>query len=160
MKKLGPIAGWLALATGLMALLSYILLPDLKNIPISLTVICFINAIYFLKTEGSNLKNNLSSRSALYGANTVFLTVVFLGILIFLNLLAFRHNQRWDYTEGGFFTLAPQTKKFIANLPREVKLTAFFQTDSPEKIAFANLIAGYLTETDKIELHYVDPDKN
>ncbi|MBT6347006.1 MAG: hypothetical protein HOJ49_09735 [Nitrospina sp.] len=160
MKKLGPIAGWLALATGLMALLSYILLPDLKNIPISLTVICFINAIYYFKTEGSNLKNNLSSRSALYGANTVFLTVVFLGILIFLNLLAFRHNKRWDYTEGGFFTLAPQTKKFIGNLPREVKLTAFFQTDSPEKIAFANLIAGYLTETDKIELHYVDPDKN
>ncbi len=158
MKKLGPIAGWLALATGFIALFVYIVLPDLKSVTVSLAVICLINAIFFFIVEGPKL--NLSSRSALYGANTLFLTVVFLGILIFVNLLAFRHKHRLDFTEGGYFTLAPQTKKFVSNLPREVKLTAFFQTDSPEKVAFANLIAGYLEETDKIKLQYVDPDKN
>ena len=160
MKKLGPMAGWLALTTGFIALFFYIVLPDLKSVSTSLTAICLINGIFFFIAEGPNLTQNLSSRSALYGANTLVLTTIFLGILIFVNLLAFRHTHRFDFTEGGYFTLAPQTKKFISNLPREVKLTAFFQTESLEKGAFANLIAGYLEETNKIKLQYVDPDKN
>ncbi len=153
-------AGWLALTTGFTALFLYIVLPDLKTVSASLVVVCLINTIYFGVAEGPRLKRSLSSRSALYGANTLVLTAVFMGILIFANLLAFRHKHRFDFTEGGYFTLAPQTKKLVSNLPREVKLTAFFQTESPEKIAFTNLIAGYLEETDKIKLQYVDPDKN
>jgi len=160
MKKLGAMTGWLALTTGFIALFVYIVLPDLKSVSTSLAVVCLINGIFFVIAEGPRIRQSLSSRSALYGANTLILTTVFLGILIFVNLLAFRHKHGFDFTEGGYFTLAPQTKKFISNLPREVKLTAFFQTDSPEKIAFANLIAGYLEETNKIELQYVDPDKS
>lgn len=160
MKKLGPMAGWLSLTTGFIALFFYIVLPDLKNLSASLAIVCLINGIFFIVVKGPQLKQSLSSRSALYGANTLFLTCIFLGILIFANLLAFRHKHRFDFTEGGYFTLAPQTIKFITKLPRDVKLTAFFQTESPEKMAFANLIAGYLEETDQIELQYVDPDKN
>jgi ABC-type uncharacterized transport system involved in gliding motility auxiliary subunit len=160
MKKLGPMAGWLALTTGFVALFFYIVLPDLKTVSTSLAIVCLVNGIFFIIIKGPQLKQGLSSRSALYGANTLFLTCVFLGILIFLNLLSFRHKHRFDFTEGGYFTLASQTKKFISNLPREVKLTAFFQTESPEKMAFSNLIAGYLEETEKITLQYVDPDKN
>jgi ABC-type uncharacterized transport system involved in gliding motility auxiliary subunit len=160
MKKLGPIAGWLALVTGFIALFVYIVLPDLKSLSVSLAVVCLANAIFFIVVKGPRLKQNFSSRSALHGANTLFLTCIFLGILIFANLLATRHKHRFDFTEGGYFTLAPQTKKFISKLPREVKLTAFFQTESPEKIAFTDLIAGYLEETDKIKIQYVDPDKN
>jgi ABC-type uncharacterized transport system involved in gliding motility auxiliary subunit len=160
MIKLAPAAGWLALITGFVALFFYIVLPDLNSVSISLAIICLLNAIFFIAVRGPQLKQSLSSRSVLYGANTLFLTCIFLGILIFVNLLAFRHKHRFDFTEGGYFTLAPQTRKFISNLPREVKLTAFFQTESPEKMAFANLIAGYLEETESIELQYVDPDKN
>ncbi len=153
-------AGWLALATGFIALFLYVVLPDLQALYISLAVVGLINTIFFVVVKGPKLKRGLSSRSALYGANTVILTAIFMGILIFVNLLAFRHKHRFDFTEGGYFTLAPQTKKLVSSLPREVKLTAFFQTESPEKIAFTNLIAGYLEETDKIKLQYVDPDKN
>ncbi len=160
MKKLAPIAGWLTLTTGFIALFLYVVLPDLKALYVSLAVVGLINAIFFVVAKGPELKRDLSSRSALYGANTLILTAIFMGILIFVNLLAFRHKHRFDFTEGGYFTLAPQTKKVVSNLPREVKLTAFFQTESSEKIAFTNLIAGYLEETDKIKLHYVDPDKN
>lgn len=153
-------AGWLALITGFIALFIYSVLPELKSVSGSLAAVALINGIFYVIAEGPRLKQSLTSRSALYGANTLILTFIFLGILIFVNLLAFRHKHRFDFTEGGYFTLAPQTKKFVSNLPREVKLTAFFQTESPEKIAFSNLIAGYLEETDKIKLQYVDPDKN
>ncbi|SVB11726.1 uncharacterized protein METZ01_LOCUS164580, partial [marine metagenome] len=47
MKKLGPMAGWLALTTGFIALFFYIVLPDLKSVSTSLTVVCIINGIFF-----------------------------------------------------------------------------------------------------------------
>ena len=111
MKKLGPMAGWLALTTGFIALFLYIVLPDLKTVSASLVVVCLINAIFFGVAEGPQLKRSLSSRSALYGANTLVLTAVFMGILIFANLLAFRHKHRFDFTEGGYFTLGTSNQK-------------------------------------------------
>jgi ABC-type uncharacterized transport system involved in gliding motility auxiliary subunit len=160
MKKFIPIAGWLSLLLGFTALFFYIVLPDLKEVVLSLTAVSLSNGIFFLVSEGSALKKFFSSRSALHGTNAIILTSVFLGILIFANLLIHRHKQRFDLTQGNLFTLAPQTIKFVADLPREVKLTAFFQLETAEKIAFTNLIAGYLEETDKIEIAYIDPDKN
>ncbi len=160
MKKFVPMAGWLSLILGFAALFFYIVLPDLKVLILSFTAISISNGIYYLVAEGRNIKEFFSTRSALHGTNAIILTSVFLGILIFTNLLVHRHKHRFDFTEGNLFTLAPQTKKFIANLPREVKLTAFYQIETPEKIAFTNLISGYLEETDKIEITYVDPDKN
>ena len=153
-------AGWLGLILGFTSLFIYSVLPDLKSLSASLAAVAMINGVFFVVVERSRLKQSFSSRSVLYGTNTLILTIIVLGILIFINLLAFRHKQRFDFTEGGFYTLAPQTKKLVSNLPREVKLTAFFQTESPEKIAFADLIAGYLEETNNIKLHYIDPDKN
>ena len=135
MKKFIPIAGWLALLLGFAALFFYIVLPDLKTVIFSLTAVSISNGIFFLVSEGSSLKKFFSSRSALHGTNAIILTFVFLGILIFVNLLIHRHKQRFDLTEGNLFTLAPQTKKFVSDLPREVKLTAFFQLETAEKIA-------------------------
>nr|MBC8284725.1 GldG family protein [Nitrospinota bacterium] len=160
MKNFTPIAGWLSLLSGFTALFFYIVLPDLKTLILSLSLISLSNGIFFLFAEGTSIKKFFSSRTAQHGTNTIILISVFLGIMIFTNLLFHRHKHRFDFTEGDLFTLAPQTKKFVADLPREVKLTAFFQIETPEKIAFTNLLAGYLEETDKIEITYVDPDKN
>ncbi len=160
MKKFVPIAGWLALISAFAALFFYIVLPDLKTLILSLTALSVSNGIFFLVSEGTSLKQFFSSRTAQHGTNAIILTSVFLGVLIFTNLLIHRHKHRFDFTEGNLFTLAPQTKKFVADLPREVKLTAFFQIETPEKMAFSNLVSGYLEETDQIEISYVDPDKN
>lgn len=160
MKKFAPIAGWLSLLSGFSALFFYIVLPDLKTLVISSALISLLNGLFFLFAEGASIKKFFASRSGQHGTNSMILAAVFLGTLVFINLLAHRHKHRFDFTEGNLFTLAPQTKKFLAGLPREVKLTAFFQTETPEKAAFTNLINGYLEETGKIEIAYVDPDKN
>lgn len=106
------------------------------------------------------MKKGFKSRTAIYGANTFVLAVVFFGILVFANILTSRHKHRFDFTSSGIFTLASQTQKIVANLPREVTLTAFFQSESPTKAEFKNLMDGYLGLSDKIKLSFVDPDKN
>lgn len=100
------------------------------------------------------------SRTAIQGTNTFVLTCVFLGILVFANILSSRHKYRFDLTASGIFTLAPQTQKIVSNLPREISMTAFFQSESPTKSDFKNLMDGYLGLSDKIKLSFVDPDKN
>ncbi len=106
------------------------------------------------------MKKGFKSRTAIYGANTFVLACVFFGILVFANILTSRHKHRFDFTSSGIFTLAPQTQKIVANLPREITMTAFFQSESPTKAEFKNLMDGYLGLSDKIKLSFVDPDKN
>jgi ABC-type uncharacterized transport system involved in gliding motility auxiliary subunit len=106
------------------------------------------------------MKKGFKSRTAAYGANTFVLACVFLGILVFANMLSSRHKHRFDFTSSGIFTLAPQTQKIVSNLPREISMTAFFQSESPTKPEFKNLMDGYLGLSDKIKLTFVDPDKN
>ena len=106
------------------------------------------------------MKKGFKSRTAIHGTNTFVLACVFLGILVFINILSSRHKHRFDLTSSGIFTLAPQTQKIVANLPREISMTAFFQSESPTKSDFKNLMDGYLGLSDKIKLSFVDPDKN
>jgi ABC-type uncharacterized transport system involved in gliding motility auxiliary subunit len=106
------------------------------------------------------MKKGIKSRTAVYGANTFVLACVFLGILVFVNILSNRHKHRFDFTSSGIFTLAPQTQKIVSNLPRDVTVTAFFQSESPTKVDFKNLMDGYLGLSEKIKFSFIDPDKN
>ncbi|GJL79357.1 MAG: hypothetical protein NPINA01_23460 [Nitrospinaceae bacterium] len=160
MKLWIAISGWLALLLGLFCLLLYIVAPHQTIWMASIGGIAGVNAIFFLFSERDAIKRRVKSRTAVYGMNTFILCSVFLGILVFANMLSARHKHRFDFTSSGIFTLAPQTEKIVANLPREVTLTAFFQSESPTKADFKNLMDGYLDLSDKIKLSFVDPDKN
>ncbi len=102
----------------------------------------------------------MKKRTMLHGTNSLILLIVFLGILIFINLIAIRHKQQYDFTETGFYTLSPQTKMVVETLPREVKLIAFFQTGSPEKSSFQDQMQALIDSSDKLSISFIDPDKN
>ncbi|UCD12095.1 MAG: Gldg family protein [Nitrospinaceae bacterium] len=160
MKRIAPFAGWAALFLLFSALFFYIAVPHEKEVILPLTVAGVIFALSFAFAKREALKRGMKTRSALMGLNSAALTAILLGILVFVNLIADRHKHRFDTTETGAFTLAPQTVKIVQNLPREVKITAFFQTQAPEKADFRDLIEGYLGLSDKISVTYVDPDKS
>ncbi len=160
MKTLAPFAGWTALITGLLALLTYILLPQLDLWVWSFAGMAGINALIFITIDRNNLKKAIRSRQALYGMNATVLVVVMMGILIFANLLVFRHKQQFDFTETGYFTIAPQTQKILQNLPREVRMTGFFAVTDPGRSEFQSLMDNFRGETDKIESKTIDPDQN
>ena len=160
MKQIAPFAGWAALFLLFSALFFYIAVPHEKEVILPLAVAGVIFALSFAFAKREALKRGMKTRSALMGLNSAALTAILLGILVFVNLIAHRHKHRFDTTETGAFTLAPQTVKIVQNLPREVKITAFFQTQAPEKADFRDLIEGYLGLSEKISVTYVDPDKS
>ena len=160
MKTFSKIAAWLASLSAIFGLFIYALAPDKLTPALVLLTISVLNILFLGISERKILFRALKTRSAVHGTNSLVLVVIFLGILVFINLIAFRHKQQFDFTESGFYTLSPQTKKIIASLPREVRLTAFFQIDSPEKKLFQNRMQSILESSDKVSLSFIDPDKN
>jgi len=160
MKTSSKVAVWLASLSAICGLFIYAIAPDKTTPALVLLAITALNTLYLGVSERKILLRALKTRSAVHGTNSLILAIIFLGILVFINLISFRHNQQFDFTESGFYTLSEQTKKIIASLPREVRLTAFFQIDSPEKKLFQDRMQSILESSDKINLSFIDPDKN
>lgn len=159
MKQLSPFAGWTALILGFAALVFFIFLPEYTLGILTITAVAGINALFFLITSRKEVLHALKTRTALYGMNSTVFILVFLGILIGINVMAFHHKTLWDITETSAYTLSPQTRKIAQNLPRKVKMTAFFQIGNPGRDAFEQLAEGYQELTDQIEVELVDPDR-
>ena len=159
MKQLAPFAGWTALIIGVAALISYLFMPEIPLWSLTFAAVAGINALFFFVVARQEVLHALKTRTALYGMNATVMILVFLGILIFINLLTHRHKFSWDLTETSVYTLAPQTQKIVANLPRKVKMTAFIQIQNPSRNEFPRLADGYKELTDKIEVEFVDPDR-
>ena len=160
MKGLAPIAGWTALLLGFAALIVYLFLPELTLWSLTFAAVAGLNAIFFFVVDRQEVIRSLKTRTALHGMNATVVIFVFLGILVFINILTHRHKFRWDLTETSVYTLAPQTQKIAANLPRKVTLTAFFEAGNARRNEFKRLADGYQALTDKIEVAFVDPDRN
>jgi ABC-type uncharacterized transport system involved in gliding motility auxiliary subunit len=159
MKQLSPFAGWTALILSITALLTYLFLPEYTMLTLTFLSIAGINAIFFFVMDRKQVIHALKTRTALYGMNATVVIFVFLGILIAINVLTFHHKYTWDLTESSVYTLSPQTQKITQNLPRKVKVTAFFQIGNPSRDEFQQLVDGYKELTDQIEVELVDPDR-
>ncbi len=68
----------------------------------------------------------LGSRQARYGGNVALMSLAFVGIVIVLNFLSYRHNKRWDLTENKQFTLAPETLQTLETLPQAAEVRAYY----------------------------------
>ena len=160
MKKFASFAGWSALLFAFITLILYIILPAQQIAIFTCLLIFIINGLFFLILDREKIFRAIKTRAALHGMNAVILGIIILGILVFVNLLSYRHNLRFDHTATGYYTLAPQTEQVVSQLPREVKITAFLATAEESRSEFENLIEGYLSLSDQIKLTYVDPFKN
>lgn len=93
----------------------------------------------------------LRSRQAKLGANAITMMVAFLGIIVFVNYLSFRHHKRFDLTKNKVHTLSPQTRKIVKGLKHAVHVTAFYSATS----------GGDFQRTRDLlnEYHYLNPKK-
>ncbi|GAB4276960.1 MAG: hypothetical protein Kow0092_32740 [Deferrisomatales bacterium] len=115
---------------------------------------------FFFAAERRLLARAPTSRAAKYGANAAAMTLAFLGILVILNVLALRHNEKWDLTAQKLYTLSDQTRKVLDGLDEEVKVTAFFADGSEPRLRMKQLLDDLADESPRLRVSFVDPDKN
>ena len=95
-------------------------------------------------------------RAGKYGTSAIvgaLLGIVILGLLGFLST---RYHTRFDVSEAGVHTLAPQTTELLEGLEEDVQITAFFnESESPP---IAGLLDRYSFASERVKLRYVDPN--
>jgi ABC-type uncharacterized transport system involved in gliding motility auxiliary subunit len=100
----------------------------------------------------------LGQRSTRYGASAAVYTVLFIALVVGANYLSARHHHRWDLTEAGVYTLAPQSRKIVGGLAQELSMTAFVEAGQDPQLE--SLLESYeYAAPGKVKWRLVDPDK-
>ncbi|MFH0960344.1 MAG: DUF4350 domain-containing protein [Pseudomonadota bacterium] len=104
----------------------------------------------------------LQSR-AMRGGGLAVGTLIFFGIVIALQYIAIENPKRWDLTNSGKHTLAPQSRKLVEtfkdnNLPVEV--LAFYETkDQQGREETQDLLEQYRDVWKNFSYTFYDPDR-
>jgi ABC-type uncharacterized transport system involved in gliding motility auxiliary subunit len=93
-------------------------------------------------------------RSTQAGTNALVATIAVLAILGLINFLGTRYNVRADLTETQLFTLAPQSRELVNNLPQPVTVWVF---DVNQNSQDRELLENYRRENSRFQFEYVDP---
>lgn len=100
----------------------------------------------------------MGQRSTRYGAGAALYTLLFVALVAGVNYLALRHHTRWDVTESGVYTLAPQSKKVAENLKDDLTMTAF--VEGGVNPALDSLLESYTyVNPGHLKMRMVDPDR-
>jgi len=107
-----------------------------------------------------DLLNLLKGRPFRYGTNTVFYSLVVLGIVGALNFLAERHVKRFDLTREGIHTLSAQTIQVLENLGKEVQVVAFYYATGGGRQQAKDLLDQYSYHSGRLKVRFVAPDRS
>jgi gliding motility-associatede transport system auxiliary component len=100
----------------------------------------------------------LGQRSTRYGASAFVYTLLFVALIVGGNYLSARHHHRWDVTEAGVYTLAPQSAKVVQALQQDLSMTAFVEGGQDQ--ALETLLGSYkYAAPSHVQTRMVDPDK-
>jgi hypothetical protein len=105
-----------------------------------------------------DVAHGLGRRQLKYGTNTFVLVLVVLGILGALNYLVMRHTHRFDLTKDQLYSLSDQTKKVLAGLKDEVKITYFQRQRDLGR--GEDRLKEFTALSPRLKVEYVDPVQN
>lgn len=159
MKRLIPGLGAVGTVLGIGGLVVYSLDPGKLWLVTALEILALVCLVTFFVTHYETVKAFSTRRSTRLGLNSIVMVVLFIGILVIINFLVARHSTRWDFSETGHFTLAPQTFQVLRSLTQDVKFTVFTQERSPLYATYRDLLESYKQASDKIKVEFVDPER-
>ncbi len=111
----------------------------------------------YLFTHLDALKESVGGRQAKYGTNALVYTLITLAVIVIVNYLAVQHPVRWDLTEEGVFSLAPQTAQLLDGIDSDIVARAFFREG--EEGAVRDLLESFAAASDRFGFEFIDPDK-
>ena len=100
----------------------------------------------------------ISGRTARFGYNVAFYTIVFVGLLVVANVFATMHDWRWDLTQEGVYSLSEKSRKVLEGLKAPVRLVAVDNPAVQDKEQTRQLLKLYKYSNDKmVSTELVDP---
>lgn len=81
-------------------------------------------------------------------------------VVLLLNVLVATRYSRWDWTTNQRYSLSPATLETLRTLPDGVQVWVLLGPADPLQQSVKQLLVAYQAETTKLEVRYVDPDKD
>lgn len=81
-------------------------------------------------------------------------------VVILLNVVVARRFTRWDWTASKRYSLSPATAQTLHDLPETVQIWVLLGSADPLEQSVKQLLVAYQGETSKLDIHYVDPDRD
>jgi ABC-type uncharacterized transport system involved in gliding motility auxiliary subunit len=110
------------------------------------------------------MKTKESRRRIVLGLGTIIGAVVFLAIVAAIQYIAVRHPVRWDITDIGKYTLAPQSRKAVENFKKKglpIKVLAFYESkELRQRARVSDLLDQYRDVYSEFTYSFIDPDKD
>ncbi|MEN6485627.1 MAG: Gldg family protein, partial [Syntrophobacteraceae bacterium] len=94
-----------------------------------------------------------------YGSNTLISSLFFLGILVFIALIAERHPWRVDLSEAGSFSLSKETINVLKTIDKPITIKAFFSTAAGDQATARDALETYRYYAGNISYEFIDPDR-
>ncbi len=91
-------------------------------------------------------------------ASISLIAAIVLATLV--NIYSARHFLRWDLTKSGEFTLSDGTIDTLVALDGTVNVIVLVSRESPMGVSLSELLETYRTHTGKLEVEFVDPDRD
>jgi len=95
-------------------------------------------------------------RQGKLGANTVVLSVAVLALVVAANYYFIRHHKRFDLTAEGLYSISDQTRKVVANLPKDVKVTYFNKEENQQ---LSDIMKEYKYAGARLAYERIDPNQ-
>jgi ABC-type uncharacterized transport system involved in gliding motility auxiliary subunit len=102
----------------------------------------------------------LFGRSTRFGTNVAIAALAVLAIIVFVEMISYRHSYRFDLTANKRHSLSPQSQKLVAGLPQGVKAVAFFQDAQSAREVAKDLLEQYAYQSKQFTYEFIDPDRN
>jgi len=112
----------------------------------------------YLSFGFEEFRSLLGQRSTRYGAGALVYTLLFVLLVVGGNYISARRHHRWDLTEAGIYTLAPQSKKVVEALKEDLAMTGFVEGGQDPQLQ--SLLESYqYAAPGHVKVRVVDPDK-
>ncbi len=108
--------------------------------------------------NSADLLGVVRGRPFRYGTNAVFYSLFVLLVVAALNLLASRHNRRFDLTGQDLNSVSPQTVQILEGLDQDVTVAAFYSSQfTGSRRKAIDLLEEYEYHSPRISVRVIDP---
>lgn len=129
---------------------------ELLFIPLLNLIFGALGIVYWFSKYGirSLLKREEVGRVTRFSAGATVYVGVFLSLLVAINLIAVRHDFRWDVTEAGAFSLSDQSTGVMKTLKEPLKIVAIKMQEDIENLLYLYKRAN----PDKVSYEVINPE--
>ena len=149
--------GWIGSTLVFAAVLAWLVSPDQESLRRTLALAGLACIVLYGAGHWREVGRSFGRRQTRYGALAGTSILLVVAIVVALNYVLARQNQRWDLTAGGQYSLSDQTRQVLDTLAAPIRILVFAR--EPDFPRFQDRLEGYAYQSSRVTIDYIDADR-